>query len=126
MNTYDRLIDSMPAGLERAVLSVISQRVGCANAVGRYTLVKMVADLGFNAHERQIREAIKQLRRDGHFICSSAGKNGGYWMASDREELEMFGHQEFVSKIADMSETWRKMQKAANERWGTASQRRLF
>ena len=124
--SYEVLLKRMPAGLDRAVLRVISQRVGRGQAVGRGQLVRLVGQGGFRAHERQIREVIKELRRQGHLICSAAGENGGYWMAANRQEFEAFGQQEFEAKISDMSETWRAMQKSADEKFGTAVQERLF
>ena len=101
---YDALLKNMPAGLDRAVLRVLSQRVGREQAIGRGGLVRIVGRLGFSAHERQIREVIKELRREGHLICAAAGKNGGYWMAADRKEFDEFGRQEFEAKISDMSQ----------------------
>lgn len=123
---YEDLLQNMPTGLDRAVLRVLSQRFGRSKAIGRGLLVQTVGKLGFSAHERQIREMIKELRRQGHLICSAAGSNGGYWMAADRKEFEEFGRQEFEAKIIDMSETWRAMQKAADQQFGTVVQERLF
>ena len=126
MGEYADLLKGMPAGLDRAVLRILSQRVGRGQVISRTALVRSVARLGFAAHERQIRDVIKELRRDGHLICSAAGENGGYWMAADRQEFDAFGHQEFEAKISDMSQTWRAMQKAADQKFGTAVQESLF
>lgn len=123
---YDALLKTMPAGLDRAILRILSPRVGRERAVGRAALVKMVHQLGINAHERQVREEIKELRRQGHLICSAPGESGGYWMAANRMELERFGQQEFEAKIIDMSETWRAMQKAADQKFGQGVQESLF
>lgn len=126
MDDYGLLLKTMPPGLDRAVLRVLSQRVGREQTISRGQLVTTVGRLGFGAHERQIRVVIKELRRQGHLICSAAGDKGGYWMAADRKEFEAFGHQEFEAKISDMSETWRAMQKAADQKFGTSVQERLF
>jgi hypothetical protein len=123
---YDELVKTMPVGLERAVLRILSQRVGRTLVIGRMSLVNETMKMGFQANERQIREAIKYLRRQGHLICSAPGSNGGYWMAANLTELDEFGHQEFEAKISDMSETWRAMKKAAKKKFGTAVQERLF
>jgi hypothetical protein len=123
---YDVLLKQMPAGLDRAVLRVLSQRVGREQAVGRGQLVRLVGQGGFQANERQIRAMIKELRRQGHLICSASGESGGYWMAANRKEVEQFGQQEFEAKISDMSETWKAMRKSADEKFGTAVQERLF
>lgn len=122
---YDTLISTMPAGLERAILRVLAKRVGRENAVGRKDLVKLIYSLGIESHERQVREAIKDLRRDGHLICSAAGEDGGYYLAATLAEYHEFMEREFNAKISDMAETKRKLDAAAREQFGEGAQMRL-
>jgi hypothetical protein len=124
---YDEMIKNMPAGLERAVLRIVSQRVGVEKAILGSAMFDDLRALGFRLSDpRQMREAIKALRRDGHLICSAPGTSGGYWMAASRQEFEDFGQQEFGAKIADMSETWKAMRQAADRQFGRPLQKRLF
>jgi hypothetical protein len=124
---YDELLKTMPVGLERAILRILSQRVGVENAILGSQMFDMLRGLGFALSDpRQMREAIKGLRREGHLICSAPGTTGGYWLAANREELESFGRQEFEAKIIDMSETWRAMQQAGQRKFGNAVQEKLF
>lgn len=123
---YETMVSGMPAGLDRAVLRVLASRIGRDRAVGRKELTALVGRLGFHAHERQVRETIKQLRRDGHLICSAAGEDGGYYMAKDRQEYNEFRQAEFAAKIVDMNETLRAMDAAAERQFGKAMQKSLF
>jgi len=116
---YQDILKSMPAGLDKAVLRVLTVHVGRANAIGRNVLTTQVAMYGSKTDERQVREQIKQLRRAGHLICSAAGEDGGYYMASSKQEFEEFDHSEFEAKIKDMAETRSAMRKAAERQFGT-------
>jgi len=127
MDKYNDLLKTMPAGLDRAILRILSQRVGMDNKILGSRMFDMLRGLGFALRDpRQMREAIKGLRRDGHLICSAPGTRGGYWLAANRKEFEDFGHAEFEAKIIDMSETWRAMRQAADQQFGNAIQERLF
>lgn len=94
--------------------------------VSRTELVKSVVRMGFLTGERQVREAIKQLRRRGHLICSMPGTDGGYYMATTREEYEEFRRIEFNAKITDMLETLRAMDASARDKFGDNLQMGLF
>lgn len=63
--------------LEQIVLFILSARVGRTYAIGRSDLLAEVKRRGIATNERQVREAIKQLRRQGHLICSAPGEDGG-------------------------------------------------
>ena len=126
MKRYDDILAAMPLGLDRAILRVLSMHIGRDQAIGREGLVLAAASLGFPAHERQVREAVKELRRQGELICSAAGEDGGYYLASSREEFEEFAQSEFGAKIADMSQTLGAMRQAADRAFGQGMQLGLF
>lgn len=73
-----------------------------------------------------MRECIKYLRRSGYVICSMAGTNGGYYMASSRAEFDEFDRAEFGAKIADMNETRQAMREAVIRQFGDAVQLSLW
>jgi hypothetical protein len=123
---YDRLLASMPPGLDRAILRVLTARPGRASAVGRAELVRLVNALGFDAQERQVREEIKLLRRAGHLIGSAPGEDGGYYWISSLQEYEEFDQREFSAKISDMAVTRAAMNAAARSKFGDAIQQTLF
>lgn len=127
-NNFDinELIASLPAGLDRAVLRVLSYHVGRKSAIGRSRLVGELLLLGFRVNERAARAQISQLRKAGNLICSAPGESGGYYLPADRAEYEEFKRQEYEAKIIDMHETLRAMDKAAERQWGLASQPSLF
>lgn len=123
---YESQIKNMPVGLDRAILRVLSYHRGREQAIGRSDLVRQVAQLGCAATERQVREEIKQLRRDGTLICSAAGEDGGYYMAETLAEFEEFAQVEFIGKISDMSETLSRMRESATKIFGNGVQPALF
>ena len=116
--TDDRIFD--------AVIRCLSKRTGRANCISRDNLVNQVRYYGMQVHERQVREAIKQLRRAGHLICSAAGEGGGYYMAGSKQEYSEFRQAEFAAKISDMSETMRAMDQTAQKDFGSAIQLGIF
>ncbi len=115
---YDAEIAAMAPGLERAVLRVLSYHIGRSRAIGRDDLVLQVGYMGSASTERQVREVIHQLRRQGFLICSAAGVEGGYWIAESRQEYDEFRQAEFAAKISDMSETMAAMDSAAQIAFG--------
>ena len=118
---YEAELKSMPPGLDRAVLRVVSGYQAAA-PISRGELVINVTRLGFPASERQVRETIKQLRRQGHLICSTPGNDGGYYLARSLAEYRDFRDAEFAAKIHDMSETLRAMDSAARDQFGDGFQ----
>jgi len=130
-SAYEVELANMPVGLDRAILRVLSYHVGKTAAIGRMDLVRQVGQLGCATTERQLREAIKQLRRgkDGqpsYLICSAAGEDGGYYLASSRQEYEEFRKIEYAGKISDMAETMSAMDQAAQKAFGAGVQPGLF
>ena len=126
---YEMLLKTMPAGVDRAILRIVSQRVGKENAIIGHEMYEMIKDQYGLTDQRQMREVIKQLRRKRHYICSAPGEKGGYWLAKDRAEYEEFTKSEFRSKIADLSMTLKAMNAGADEHLGpvtVANQETLF
>lgn len=120
------LIASLPPGVDRAILRVLSFHVGRDQAIGRAMLRHEVASLGFNLHERALRAAINQLRKAGQPILSTGGEDGGYWMAAGPDEVQEFIDRELTARIADLAETKAGILAGSKERWGEALQGRLF
>lgn len=112
-------------GEERAVWQVVSQ-YDKREPISRGELVSKVRRLGYDMPERTVRETVKQLRRKEYLICSVAGNNGGYYMASSLADYEEFDRLEYGAKIADMAETRAAMKRAAVRQFGQVYQTNLF
>jgi predicted DNA-binding transcriptional regulator YafY len=108
--------------LRQHLIEIIAAYVGKEKAASRTLLVARCNQRGFHVSERQVRECIKYLRRDGYLVCAMPGINGGYYMASTKAEFAEFDHAEFGAKIADMNETRQAMLKAAVKQFGDAVQ----
>lgn len=121
------MLDEMPPGLDRALLRILSVRVGREAAISRDDLVAALASLGFNVDERPARAAINLLRKDGHPICSTGGKHGGYWWAANWTELRAFLDTEVLPRAYDFLEQERALKKTGEQLWGPESrQGKLF
>jgi hypothetical protein len=68
--------------------------------------------------EREIREAIHELRKQGLPICSTGGFGGGYYRAADQDELEEYLDREIHSRATDLLETEAILRKACEMTWG--------
>jgi hypothetical protein len=123
---YDRMLAEMPAGLERAMLRVLSFHTGKAHAIGRNAIVRDLQRVGLYASERQARQCIHDLRRGGHLICSAPGENGGYYLAADLAEFREFCDRELHPKAMDMLETESAMKAAARQQFGEAVQPQMI
>lgn len=124
--TYQTILAHTPPGLDRAILSVLAEHRGREAAIGREALVRELKARSCIAHERQVREQIKQLRREGNLIGSAPGSDGGYYLITTQAEYEEFDRQEFEAKISDMAQTRAAMNKAARQMFGQATQASLF
>lgn len=117
---YDEIVRSMPAGLERAVLSVLRFHVGEINHHGKQNLIHDLERMGFgrgqpwSTVERQVREVIGKLRDQGIPVCSSSGE-GGYFIASCWDEFDRFIGQEIDARIVSLGERKAAMMKAASD-----------
>lgn len=125
---YEELIRSMPAGLERAVLSVLRFHIGKENAVSKKQLLADLTRLGFHQHERQVRECIEGLRNHGHLIGASSGEGGYFIMATDEEWQAWYAEetsraQKILSRLKAQSANAHKTFLPASEK---AKQEGLF
>ena len=126
MSRADEIIDNLPAGLDRAVLRVLSGHSGRKNAIGRGALVRSLAQLGWHVSERQARAMISQLRKAGALIGSAPGEDGGYYLIESQDEFDTFVATEYRAKITDMQETLSAMTRAARQQWAGVDQLKLF
>jgi len=118
---YEAIIASMQGSLKGVVLVVLHGHQGREQAIGRGQLVKEVNALGLNAHERNVRETIRRLRRDGVLVCAMPGEGGGYYLATSMEEFADWVRQEYRARIVDMLETVRVMERSAEKAFETKS-----
>jgi hypothetical protein len=123
--TFDRTI---PAGLEDAILEVLAAcNYRREAALSRSSLVLAAsAKMGEDIPDRVIRLAIHSLRRKGVLICSAPGADGGYWLASDWQDVSEFFERELHPKAMDLLETESAMKEAARRKFGDAVQVSLF
>ena len=116
MGDYSLVYDP---GLKDHILRVINKAIGRDNAIPRGQLLKIVGGFDYSRHfERTVRAAILDLRRDGHLICSTGGRDGGYWLAKNWDELKEFVTREYHSRAVSMLETESILRKAAQDKWG--------
>jgi len=122
-----KLVEGLPAGAVRAVLTVLSYHRGREMAIGRAELVEAVKSHGFRLHERAVRAVINQLRKEGQPICSTGGEDGGYWIAKDWSELDEYLEREVRSRAMDLLEQEKALKQTGEKLWGSWSkQERLF
>ena len=126
MNAYDRMIEEMPVGLDRAMLRVLFFHHGKAAAIGRTALVQALKQEAFDVSERQARQCIHDLRRERYLICSAPGEDGGYYMAASLEEFQEFCQRELHPKAMDMLETESAMKEGARQQFGEAVQLQMI
>ena len=106
------------AQMERALLRVLSFHVGRQNVIGRPGLLAQLNRSGFDIDDRQLRLQINLLRKRGILICSAGGRNGGYWIAANHDEIDRFLNHEVRARIADLSEQDRAMSTSARDAFG--------
>lgn len=102
MKDYEQIIRDMPAGVERAVLRILSYHRGELHLIERPDLLLEVqAQPGMaNVEDRQMREAIHELRNMGVRVCHNERRatkpNGkieiifGYYLAGSEAEYNDF------------------------------------
>ncbi len=102
---YEKLLDDMPPGLDRAVLSILRFHIGLAEAIEKEPLILTLENGGFHLKdERQVRIAIVKLRKAGVPVCSSSAESG-YFLPATHQEFTAFVAREYWKKIKDMTET---------------------
>ena len=106
------------------ILKIVSKRT-VDNPI---TLTQLTAELAFWAcdlSERQVRQAISEMRKDGILILSVSKTGGGYWLARSLDEYLQFRHIKFNAQILDMLATLRAMDSAAEKQFN-GLQMKLF
>lgn len=82
-------------------------QVRCTKQMIAYYLRLPYSNSHNNPTDRAIRDAITELRKQGHPICAEAGK-AGYWY--DPQSVEVI-IADYRSRIIDMSETVRALER---------------
>ena len=96
----DSMLDQVdPGGAQRygtsplklAILAIVGDHRGRMRSIDRRSLgIEVLREVGYVISDREIREAIQELRAEdprGALIMSSAGASG-YWIARDLEEIQ--------------------------------------
>jgi hypothetical protein len=112
-------ITELPAGLDRAILRILSYHEGADKAISRVMLRGDCLRHGFHVNDRTLRAAINHLRKQGHLICSAGGEGGGYYQPASQEEFEDYIHHELYPRVFDMLEQVKAMKVTAKKTWGT-------
>ena len=71
---------------KQQVLIALFRHIGRGNGTSARELVIEICGRSSTASERTLREAIVQLRLDGHHVCGHP--NHGYYLAKDDAELD--------------------------------------
>lgn len=100
--------------LQAQVLAIMGRHVGAETAIQARAIAR---DVGMR-DDRAVREAIRQLRRDGHLILSSVGSHPGYYMAANVEEWRAFCDSNLRPRAFDILETVKAMTAAAGRTFG--------
>jgi predicted transcriptional regulator len=119
--TYDHKATEEQAGtLKDQVLEILSEHVGADSAIKAKDIARRLGLTG-KYSDRPVREAVKQLRREGHLVISSVTVPYGYFLAATEEEWLEFRDRNLRPRAMDILETSRAMGLAAKGRWGGAA-----
>lgn len=117
--------------LDAEVLFVLKQHVGKKNPIGRWALVSKIFGAVLpqfqndsNVADRQVRESVNRLRKQGVLICDM-GDGLGRYLAETLEEYQAF-RLRYGSRAYEVLETLREMDKSAEREFGNALQPRLI
>lgn len=122
-----KMMESLPEGLDKQILKILSFRVGREKAISRAEMVRLLARHGYKVDEREMRAAINLLRKNEVLICSTGGKNGGYWIGESYEDVIDFCEKEITPRINDLAKTRSSLLDAARKKWKvSAEQPKLF
>jgi hypothetical protein len=98
-------IQARNEGLNESVLYILQQHVGIEHAISRTDLIDLVNGCYVIADERDVRQAVHDLRHDvGYPICSIGGTGGGYWWEPDVTKLYAYHSKQIDSVIKDLAE----------------------
>lgn len=114
----------MEQSLQEQILEILQSHVGRENAVKARTLAMRLGYTGRYA-DRPIRDAIRELRNNGHLILSSTRTPRGYYLAKDEAEWLEFRDGNLRPRALDILKTSRAMTLAAEERWGPGVQLKI-
>jgi len=119
---YEALF-SKDVALSFCVLKALEGADGRENAIPRIELLRKVRAIwkwkvtAFYddplPSDRVVRNAIRQLRKEGALILSTGGEGGGYWKASSLNEVVEFVRLEYRAKALDMLHTGARMIRSA-------------
>lgn len=98
------------------ILKIISKRTA-QDPINQFELTEVLNRHGFQMSERQARQLISDMRKEGVLILSVSKEGGGYWLAQSREEYMEFRHVKFNAQILDMLETLKTMDSAADKQF---------
>lgn len=110
---YEKILATMPDGLERSLMNVLQHHVGNDKRISRAMLVRMIFNRPWSANcteDRQIREAISSLQKTVP-VLSDSGK-GGYYLASSADEIKLYA-EEIVSRARELEEKARWLRSLA-------------
>lgn len=114
-------ITELPAGLDRAILRILSYHEGADSAISRVMLRGDCLRHGFHVNDRTLRAAINHLRKQGHLICSAGGDGGGYFIPANSQEFEDYVTHELHPRAMDLLEQEKAMRATAESTWGRYS-----
>lgn len=98
--------------LEHTIMVFLKDRMNYENKkVTRVKLLDLVSRSQFHpkVDDRKLRYAINCLRKDGEPICSTGGRDGGYWIAQSPEELQEYINTEIDTRILDLAQQRRAL-----------------
>jgi hypothetical protein len=91
------------------VLSVLSRHIGRDNGATAEQLAREIASgsvpgQGYVVLTRQLREAVVQLRLEGHHVCATP--ENGYFLAANADELDatcLFLHERAMTSLKQVA-----------------------
>jgi hypothetical protein len=100
--------------LKPVVYEIIRNHIGQTNAIKAGD----IADRLGQSNDRLVREAVRQLRKDGKLILSSCKPPYGYYIAANPNEWVEFRDTNLKPRALDILQTSRAMGQAARIRFG--------
>ena len=112
--------------IDEEIKRIMRFHVGREHAIKKQDLIRELVRRGHEVNERGLRNLVRDMRRNGHLICSAAAEDGGYYIANSRAEVDEFFRMELDAKIQDMSQTRSAMKRTADAQFGEGTQMGLF
>ena len=109
--------------LQRNILDILCWHIGRKKSIKRDDIIHELAKRGLvegvdSNTERRVRDAIHELRNQGHIICSVAAGDGGYFIAAEKDEVFEFIDTEIQPRINDLSKTKKAILDSARKQFG--------